>query len=153
MEFSGSEGAVSALRWLEKTKAMLAISKCMEEDKVLYACNLFLNKALEWWNTIRQIKGNEKMSQMNWTDFKELVIRKFCPIHEKEQAQARFLNHRMMGVDCKTYMKFFFEYALLVPHLATPESELITRYIWGLASEIRDVLKPHFQNLSILRWR
>lgn len=47
MEFSGSEGAVSALRWLEKTEAVLAISKCTEEDKVLYASNLFLNEALE----------------------------------------------------------------------------------------------------------
>ncbi|KAI3818632.1 hypothetical protein L1987_12447 [Smallanthus sonchifolius] len=35
----------------------------------------------------------------------------------------------------------FFEYARLAPHLAKPESVLITRYIYGLVPEIRDLVK------------
>ncbi|KAI3819978.1 hypothetical protein L1987_13833 [Smallanthus sonchifolius] len=38
----------STLRWIEKTESVLAISKCAEEDKLLYASNLFKNFALEW---------------------------------------------------------------------------------------------------------
>ncbi|MFS7968460.1 hypothetical protein Hanom_Chr09g00797701 [Helianthus anomalus] len=54
MEFSGNEGAIATLRWIEKTEAVLKISKCAEEDKIMFASNLFKNSALEWWNTILQ---------------------------------------------------------------------------------------------------
>ncbi|MFS7950523.1 hypothetical protein Hanom_Chr07g00584271 [Helianthus anomalus] len=40
-EFAGNEGATATLRWLEKTEAVIAISKCAEEDQVMYASNLF----------------------------------------------------------------------------------------------------------------
>ena len=35
VEFAGNEGATAALRWLEKTEAVIKISKCAEEDKVM----------------------------------------------------------------------------------------------------------------------
>ena len=57
IEFSGNEGAIAALRWIEKTEAVLKISKCAEEDKIMFASNLFKNSALEWWNTILQSNG------------------------------------------------------------------------------------------------
>ncbi|MFS8034929.1 hypothetical protein Hanom_Chr17g01586991 [Helianthus anomalus] len=56
-EFAGNEGETAMLRWLEKTEAVIAISKCAEEDKVMYASHLFKEGALEWWNTILQAKG------------------------------------------------------------------------------------------------
>ena len=40
-EFAGNEGAVAALRWLEKMESVLAVSKCLEEDKILFATNSF----------------------------------------------------------------------------------------------------------------
>ncbi|MFS7987803.1 hypothetical protein Hanom_Chr11g01027161 [Helianthus anomalus] len=56
-EFAGNEGATATLRWLEKTEAVIAISKCAEEDQVMYASNLFKEGALEWWNAVLQAKG------------------------------------------------------------------------------------------------
>ena len=47
----------------------------------------------------------------------------------------------MTGVNCKGYTTTFFEYARIVPNLASPEPVLISRYIWGLVSEIRHVVK------------
>ncbi|KAJ0939719.1 putative transcription factor interactor and regulator CCHC(Zn) family [Helianthus annuus] len=47
----------------------------------------------------------------------------------------------MTGVDSKGYTTTFFEYARIVPTLASPEPILISRYIWGLISEIRHVVK------------
>ena len=43
MEFSGNEGAVAALRWIEKTEAVLKISKCAEEDKINTKENIIRN--------------------------------------------------------------------------------------------------------------
>ncbi|KAJ0600402.1 hypothetical protein HanIR_Chr03g0116231 [Helianthus annuus] len=83
-EFAGSEGATAALRWLEKTKAVLKISKCAEEDKVIYAFNLFKEEVLEWWNTILQVKGSDMAYAIKWGKFKGMAQRKFCPPYENE---------------------------------------------------------------------
>ncbi|KAJ0604091.1 putative transcription factor interactor and regulator CCHC(Zn) family [Helianthus annuus] len=140
-EFAGNEGATVTLRWLEKTEAVIAISKCAEEDQVMYASNLFKEGALEWWNTVLQVKGRRMAYAMNWEEFKNLVERKFCPEYEKEQMANKFLSHRMVGVECRGYTSTFFEYARVVPTLASPELVLISRYIWGLISEIRNIVK------------
>ncbi|KAJ0902482.1 putative nucleotidyltransferase, Ribonuclease H [Helianthus annuus] len=140
-EFAGNEGATATLRWLEKTEAVIAISKCADEDQVMYASNLFKEGALEWWNTVLQAKGRREAYAMTWEEFKNLVERKFCPEYEKEQMANKFLNHQMTGVDCRGYTSTFFEYARVVPNLASPEPVLISRYIWGLISEIRNIVK------------
>ncbi|KAL9992436.1 putative nucleotidyltransferase, Ribonuclease H [Helianthus debilis subsp. tardiflorus] len=141
IEFSGNEGPIAALRWIEKTEAVLKISKCAEEDKIMFASNLFKNAALEWWNTILQSRGSDRIYNMEWEEFKNMVERKFCPPNEKEQTANKFLNLRMNGVDSKGYTTTFFEYARIVPTLASPESVLVSRYIWGLIGEIRHVVK------------
>ncbi|KAJ0542764.1 putative nucleotidyltransferase, Ribonuclease H [Helianthus annuus] len=141
VEFAGNEGATATLRWLEKTKAVIAISKCDMNDQVMYASNLFKEGALEWWNTVLQAKGRNKAYAMDWEEFKQLMERKFCPEYEKEQMANKFLSHRMVGVDCRGYTSTFFEYARVVPTLASPESVLIPRYIWGLIGEIRNIVK------------
>ncbi|KAF5804296.1 putative nucleotidyltransferase, Ribonuclease H [Helianthus annuus] len=141
IEFSGNEGPIAALRWIEKTEAVLKISKCAEEDKIMFASNLFKNAALEWWNTILQSRGSDRIYNMEWEEFKNMVERKFCPPNEKEQIANKFLNLRMTGVDSKGYTTTFFEYARIVPTLASPEPVLISRYIWGLIGEIRHVVK------------
>ena len=65
-EFAGNEGATATLRWLEKTEAVIMISKCAEDDKVMYASHLFKEEALEWWNTVLQAKGRNMAYAMNW---------------------------------------------------------------------------------------
>ncbi|KAI3825310.1 hypothetical protein L1987_06792 [Smallanthus sonchifolius] len=44
LEYAGNEGAVAALRWLEKTESVISISKCADEAMVLYASNLLKMK-------------------------------------------------------------------------------------------------------------
>ncbi|KAI3815159.1 hypothetical protein L1987_14815 [Smallanthus sonchifolius] len=68
--FFGREGGIATLRWIENTEFVLAISKCAEEDKVLYASNLFKDQALEWWNNIVVSKGREAAYVMGWSVFK-----------------------------------------------------------------------------------
>ncbi|KAJ0499675.1 putative retrotransposon gag domain-containing protein [Helianthus annuus] len=128
-EFAGNEGATATLRWLEKTEALIAIRKCTEEYQVMYASNLFKEGALEWWNTVLQAKGRRIAYAMSWEEFKSHVERKFCPEYEKDQIANKFLSHRMTGIDCRGYTSTFFEYARVVPTLASPEPVLISRYI------------------------
>ncbi|GJY31953.1 hypothetical protein Tco_0415448 [Tanacetum coccineum] len=57
--------------------------------------------------------------------------------HELEKLELELWNHRMVGGNHAAYTDRFHELARLVPHMVTPESSRIKRYIAGLAPEIR----------------
>ncbi|GJR10028.1 putative reverse transcriptase domain-containing protein [Tanacetum coccineum] len=101
----------------------------------------FMNKALTWWNTQVQARGREAAIGMSWTDFKALLVEELCPSNEMEKLESEFWNHKMVGANHAGYTDRFHELAKLVPHLVTPESSRIKRYIAGLAPEIRGMLR------------
>ncbi|GKD27204.1 putative reverse transcriptase domain-containing protein, partial [Tanacetum coccineum] len=74
-------------------------------------------------------------------DFKALLTTEFCPSNEIEKLEGEFWNHSMVGADHAGYTDRFHELAKLVPHLVTPEAKRVTRYINGLPSQIRGMLR------------
>ncbi|GJR10552.1 hypothetical protein Tco_0793204 [Tanacetum coccineum] len=44
------EGVVGLRRWLEKEEQVFEITKCAEQDKVMFAASTFEGRALTWWN-------------------------------------------------------------------------------------------------------
>ncbi|GJX51217.1 putative reverse transcriptase domain-containing protein [Tanacetum coccineum] len=112
-----------------------------ENQKVRYVASSFVNKALTWWNTQIQARGREAAIGMTWNDFKALLVEEFCPSNEMERLENEFWNHTMVGANHTAYTDRFLELAKLVPHLVTPESARIKRYVAGLAPEIRGMLK------------
>ncbi|GKE68860.1 putative reverse transcriptase domain-containing protein, partial [Tanacetum coccineum] len=77
---------------------------------------------------------------MSWNDFKALLVEEFCPSNEMEKLENEFWNHTMVGANHVAYTDRFHELAKLVPHLVTPESSRIKRFIHGLAPQIRGML-------------
>ncbi|KAI3695449.1 hypothetical protein L1987_78446 [Smallanthus sonchifolius] len=134
--FSDKEGGIAIPRWIEKTESVLAISKCAKEDKVLYASNLFKDQALEWWNNIIAAKGREAAYAMGWNAFRAKVEKKYVPQNEREQIEGKYLSLRLNGTNHQEYATKILEYARIVPHLATPEPNLIKRYIWDDAMDL-----------------
>nr|GEW12708.1 reverse transcriptase domain-containing protein [Tanacetum cinerariifolium] len=82
-------------------------------------------------------RGREAAIGMSWADFKALLVEEFCPSNEVEKLEYEFWNQKMDA----GYTNRFHELAKLVPHLVTPESSRIKRYITGLAPEIRGMLQ------------
>ncbi|GJW23777.1 putative reverse transcriptase domain-containing protein [Tanacetum coccineum] len=113
-EYDGKGGAIALTRWIEK---------------------------MENWNTQVQARGREAAIGMSWTDFKALLIEELCPSNEMEKLETEFCNHKMVGSNHAGYTDRFHELAKLVPHLVTPESSRIKRYIAGLSPEIRGMLR------------
>ncbi|GJZ84397.1 reverse transcriptase domain-containing protein [Tanacetum coccineum] len=140
-EYDGKGGAIALTRWIEKMENVIDNSGCAENQKVKYAASSFVNKALTWWNTQVQARGREAAIGMSWTDFKALLVEEFCPSNEMEKLETEFWNHKMVGANHAGYTDRFHELAKLVPHLVTPESSRIKRYIAGLAPEIRGMLR------------
>ncbi|GJT61028.1 hypothetical protein Tco_1004561 [Tanacetum coccineum] len=66
-------------------------------------------------------------------------MKEYCPDDEIQKLESEFWNHKMVGSDIDGYTARFHELARLVPHMVTPDSQRVNRYIRGLAPEI----KPH----------
>ncbi|GJY25243.1 hypothetical protein Tco_0399969 [Tanacetum coccineum] len=64
-----------------------------------------------------------------------------CPSNEMEKLELELWNHKMVGGNHAAYTDRFHELARLVPHMVTPESSRITRYVAGLAPKIRGMVK------------
>ncbi|GJX64018.1 reverse transcriptase domain-containing protein [Tanacetum coccineum] len=140
-EYDGKGGAIALTRWIEKMENVIDNSGCAENQKVRYAASSLVNKALTWWNTQVQARGRVAAMAMAWNDFKALMVEEFCPSNEMEKLENEFWNHKMVGANHAAYTDRFHELAKLVPHLVTPESSRIKRYIAGLAPEIRGMLR------------
>ncbi|GJS50437.1 putative reverse transcriptase domain-containing protein [Tanacetum coccineum] len=153
-EYDGKGGAIVLTRWIEKMENVIDNSGCAENQKVRYAASSLVNKALTWWNTQVQARGRVAAMAMSWNDFKALMVEEFCPSNEMEKLENEFWNHKIVGANHASYTNRFHELAKLVPHLVTPESSRIKRYIAGLAPEIRGMLRvtqPTTIQTAILR--
>ncbi|GKD85116.1 putative reverse transcriptase domain-containing protein [Tanacetum coccineum] len=73
---------------------------------------------------------------MSWSDIKFMMIQEFCPSHEMQKLESELWNRAMVGTGHAAYTGRFHELARLVPHLVTPESRMIERYVYGLALQI-----------------
>ncbi|GJU70858.1 putative reverse transcriptase domain-containing protein [Tanacetum coccineum] len=140
-EYDGKGGAIALTRWIEKMESVIDNSGCLENQKVKYAASSFVNKALTWWNGQIQVRGRDAANGMSWNDFKALLVEEFCPSNEMEKLELELWNHKMVGGNHAAYTDRFHELARLVPHMVTPESSRIKRYIAGLAPEIRGMVK------------
>ncbi|GJX44361.1 putative reverse transcriptase domain-containing protein, partial [Tanacetum coccineum] len=112
-EFFGTEGVVGLLTWFESIKSVLHITKCPTESQVEFAAT------------------------QSWDDFKKLLMEEYCTDDEVQKLESEFWNHKMVGSDIDRYTARFHELARLVPHMVTPKSQRVNRYIWGLAPEIK----------------
>ncbi|GJW13325.1 putative reverse transcriptase domain-containing protein [Tanacetum coccineum] len=140
-EYDGKGGAIALTRWIEKMESVIDNSGCLENQKVKYAASSFVNKALTWWNGQIQVRGRDAANGMSWNDFKALLVEELCPSNEMEKLELELWNHKMVGGNHAAYTDRFHELARLVPHMVTPESSRIKRYIAGLAPEIRGMVK------------
>ncbi|GKG01839.1 reverse transcriptase domain-containing protein, partial [Tanacetum coccineum] len=77
---------------------------------------------------------------MSWNDFKFMMIQEFCPSHEMKKLESELWNHAMVGAGHVAYTDMFHELARLVPHLVTPESRMIERYVYVFASQIHGMV-------------
>ncbi|GJW18897.1 reverse transcriptase domain-containing protein, partial [Tanacetum coccineum] len=139
-EYDGKGGVVVLTRWIKKTESVHDMSVCSINQKVKYTAGSFIGKALTWWNSQICTLSQKVIVSMSWNDFKFIMIQEFCPSHEMKKLESELWNHAMVGDGHATNTDRFHELARLVPHLVTPESMMIERYVYGLAPQIRGMM-------------
>ncbi|GJX05868.1 hypothetical protein Tco_0193800 [Tanacetum coccineum] len=89
---------------------------------------------IEKMENVQDMSGCSNVQKVKYTagSFVE-----FCPSHEMQKLESELWNHAMVGAGHAAYTDRFHELARLVPHLVTPGSRMIERYVYGLALQIR----------------
>ncbi|GJX70780.1 putative reverse transcriptase domain-containing protein [Tanacetum coccineum] len=97
--------------------------------------DVVLTRWIEKMENIRTLSW-EVVVSMLWNDFKFMMIQEFCPSHEMQKLESELWNHAMARVGHAAYTDRYHELVRLVPHMVTPKSRMIKRYVYGLASQI-----------------
>jgi hypothetical protein len=74
---------------------------------------------------------------MPWENFKEMVLKKYCPRNEVMKLEAEFWNLKFQGTNMAAYNQSFQELALLCPEMVLTETRLLERYIRGLPQSVK----------------
>ncbi|GKC95768.1 reverse transcriptase domain-containing protein [Tanacetum coccineum] len=140
-EYDGKGGAIVYTRWIKKMESVQDMSGCRDNQKVKYTAGSFVGKALTWWNFQIHTRGREAAVGMSWEDFKTLTKEEFCLSNEMQKLETELWNYAMARASHAAYTDRFHELARLVPYLVTLESKRIERYVYGLAPQIRGMVK------------
>ncbi|GJZ18698.1 hypothetical protein Tco_0554821 [Tanacetum coccineum] len=63
---------------------------CTEKCKVKFATGTLTEEALSWWNSFTQPIGIEEAYKITWSEFKKLLIKKYCPRTEIKKMRMNF---------------------------------------------------------------
>ncbi|GJX02472.1 reverse transcriptase domain-containing protein [Tanacetum coccineum] len=99
--FKGTEGAVGLIRWFKRTES----------------------------NSFAQPIGIEEAYKITWSEFKKILIKKYCPRTEVKKMEDEFYNLTVKGNDLKTYIRRFQELVILCPTIGQ-----ILRNLWKSSS-------------------
>ncbi|GKC31660.1 putative reverse transcriptase domain-containing protein [Tanacetum coccineum] len=126
--------------------AMLAQVGCSYNEYL--ACNpkeydgkggvVVLTHWIEKMESVQDMSGCSVDQKVKYTAGS--FVEEFCPSYEMQKLESELWNHVMVGAGHAAYTDRFHELARLVPHLVTPESRMIERYVYGLASQIRGMV-------------
>ncbi|GJY79015.1 retrovirus-related pol polyprotein from transposon TNT 1-94 [Tanacetum coccineum] len=127
--------------------------KCGDELAMKYMCSNYSNvgtvtkeceeTTLQSISLTRWIEKMESVHDMSGCSVDQKVkytadsfVGKALTCHEMQKLESKLWNHAMVGVGHVAYTDRFHKLARLVPHLVTPESRMIERYVYGLAPRI-----------------
>ncbi|GKA34713.1 putative reverse transcriptase domain-containing protein [Tanacetum coccineum] len=120
---------------------LLIVARSLEEQaatnsKLKFATGTLTEEALSWWNSFAQPIEIEEAYKILWSEFKKLLIKKYCPRTEVKKMEDEFYNMTIKGNDLRTYIRRFQELAVLCPSMVPNSKKLMEVFIEGLPRSI-----------------
>ncbi|KAI3797604.1 hypothetical protein L1987_32864 [Smallanthus sonchifolius] len=140
LKFYGTEGATGLLQWFESIENTFLNSDCPDNLRVRHATSVLQKRALTWWNGEKRNRGVDVAMALPWDEVKRLMTEEFCPRNEVKKLEAEFWDLAQDSGENLAYTTRFHELSLLVPHVVTPLSRCIKKYIGGLPRQIQDTV-------------
>ncbi|KAI3742503.1 hypothetical protein L1987_60187 [Smallanthus sonchifolius] len=140
LKFYGTEGATGLFQWFESIENTFLNSDCPDNLRVRHATSFLQKRALTWWNGEKRNRGVDVAMALPWDKVKRLMTEEFCPRNEVKKLEAEFWDLAQDSGESLAYTTRFHELSLLVPHMVTPLSRCIEKYIGGLPRQIQDTV-------------
>ena len=86
-EFTGEEGPTALFQRFDSIEVTLRQSGCPDNLRTLNATGVFQSRALDWWTTERNKRGNYAASSLTWDELKNVMSEEFCPPHERQKLE------------------------------------------------------------------
>ncbi|GKF28788.1 reverse transcriptase domain-containing protein, partial [Tanacetum coccineum] len=118
-------------------ESVLQVSKVEDSDNVKYVACTMLDGALTWWNLYVWTVGIDAANAIPWSEFKQMLIKKYCPRSKVKKMQTKLWNLKVKGTNIVAYTQRLQKSALLCPEMIIPEARMIERYIGGLSQNIK----------------
>ncbi|GJV98713.1 reverse transcriptase domain-containing protein [Tanacetum coccineum] len=96
-----------------------------------------LRCSLTWWNYQVATLGREVANGRLWTEVKQMMIDKFCPIEEVQTLEDELRHFKLRDMNIAAYTKRFNELVLLCPDVVPNEKKKVELYIKGLPKIIK----------------
>ncbi|KAJ0702340.1 putative transcription factor interactor and regulator CCHC(Zn) family [Helianthus annuus] len=140
LEFTGKNGATAMMNWFDAIELTFLQSGCPDELRTLNATGVFREKALEWWTTERNKRGNEVAHAMPWDDLKQLMKDHFCPPHELQKLENEFWNLTQKGSDMDGLITRFKQLSVLCPGQVETVPKTIAKFVRCVAPSLTNHL-------------
>ncbi|KAD3337002.1 hypothetical protein E3N88_32522 [Mikania micrantha] len=141
-EFKGEVDPLMSQRWIADIESAFDTSHCDSSDQVMFAGNQLKDRAKDWWELLRKERGAQGMKGLNWTQFKELFLKRFCPQAAIDRITEEFLHLRQKEESIDTITAIFYDKARFCPDLLQTERMWINRYHTMLNAKYREFLTP-----------
>ncbi|KAJ0680361.1 putative nucleotidyltransferase, Ribonuclease H [Helianthus annuus] len=140
LEFTGKNGATAMMNWFDAIELTFLQSGCPDELRTLNATGVFREKALEWWTTELNKRGNEVAHAMPWDDLKQLMKDHFCPPHELQKLENEFWNLTQKGSDMDGLITRFKQLSVLCPGQVETAPKTVAKFIRCVAPSLTNHL-------------
>jgi len=107
-EFNGEGEPQEAKRWVKHMEKIFRMADCIKEEKVIFATNQFRGAAEDLWETAQHRMVTDGI-EMNWENFKKVMLEKYLSLSYKVRKEQEFLQLKQDNVSVTEFTKKFEE--------------------------------------------
>ena len=113
------------------------MADCTEEEKVVFATNQFRGAAEDWWETAQRRMVTDDI-EVNWENFKKVMLGKYLSLSYKVRKEQEFLQLKQGNMSVTEFTKKFEELSHYSTHneYAGDEMWKVNQYKHALRGEI-----------------
>ncbi|GJZ25587.1 hypothetical protein Tco_0569840 [Tanacetum coccineum] len=85
------------IRWFINGQNRYLLVANVPKEQVRFAVSTLTKEALFWWNSFTQSIGIEEAYKITWSEFKRLLIEKYCPQTKiRKMEEAITMTHKLI---------------------------------------------------------
>lgn len=135
-EFTGTEDPLVADDWIVRMEKIFRVFECSGRQRVQLAAYMFRSVAEDWWRTVQrpyELIGDDAA----WTAFRTDFLRKFIPVHVRDQKMREFQDLVQGDMTIYQYELRFSQLSRFAEDLIASEHQRVRRFIRGLRADVQ----------------